>query len=43
MRGFLNSGTRPFRFGDVRAPANSNRAGSSIAGASRGAAGSSGS
>jgi hypothetical protein len=27
MRGFLGNKTRSFRYGDVRAPANSNRAG----------------
>ena len=43
MRGFLNSGTRSFRFGDVRTPANFNRPGNSIATASRGSVGSSGS
>ena len=43
MRGFLNTGTRSFRFGDVRSPANLNRPGTSIASARRGSAGSSGS
>lgn len=42
MRGLLTTGTRNFRFGDVRAPANSNRPGAGQRAAATGRTGNGG-